>query len=232
LAVLLGRPLGPDEYPQRVRELLNEACDPLRWSLVPPLRQWLDRALRLESHTFHTAQDALDELDRLLPRVSGMWASRLLPQNLAAEVGIPEPEPVPEPSPEPQPHLRLPEAHRISTADDSRTLDDTAPQIDWRPWDASEEPARETAEAARFDPAPGASPSLAQGSAASWTARGIFAVDEEESGADAVSTAAAPSGILELQRQTIQRLWLLCGGLAIVAVLEALCLFALLAFRG
>jgi serine/threonine protein kinase len=81
LTVLLGRPLRPDEYPARVRQLLTEACDPQRWSLVPPLRTWLSRALRLHG-SFSSAVEALDTLDELLPRVTGMWAARLLPQNV------------------------------------------------------------------------------------------------------------------------------------------------------
>lgn len=84
LAVLLGRPLGPDEYPKHVGRLLDEACDPQRWSLVPPLRAWLTRALALKKRPFTTAAEALDTLDALLPRVSGMWAARLLPQNLTS----------------------------------------------------------------------------------------------------------------------------------------------------
>ena len=84
LAVLLGRPLGPNEYPKHVGRLLDEACDPQRWSLVPPLRAWLMRALALKARPFSTAAEALDTLDALLPRVSGMWAARLLPQNLTS----------------------------------------------------------------------------------------------------------------------------------------------------
>jgi len=85
LAVLLGRPLHEQEYPASVTALLNEACDPGRWSFVAPLRQWLGRALAVdEGPDFETAGDALTTLERLLPRISGTWTPRLLPQNLEA----------------------------------------------------------------------------------------------------------------------------------------------------
>ena len=228
LAVLLGRPLGPDEYPRRVRELLDEACDPLRWSLVPPLRQWLDRALRIDAASFSTARLALETLDELLPRVSGMWAPRLLPQNLPASVSgpagsghardaepvIPLQFPVPEAAPAP----------------DSQPAQDTAA------WPAflgpAEEEAVDSSVPVRAADAAGSAASAVSPTAASpavaWTPRGIFAGDAPAEPLAAPADMAEPAS---LERQTIQRLWLLCGSLALIAVIEALCLLALLAFR-
>lgn len=229
LAVLLGRPLGPDEYPRRVRELLDEACDPLRWSLVPPLRHWLDRALRIDAASFSTARDALETLDELLPRVSGMWAPRLLPQNLPASVSGPagsgdargaEPAiprqfpPVPEATLAPASQPAQDQAARPAFAGPAEE-EAVDPPVPVRSADAAG-----PAAAAAFPTA--ASPAVA------WTPRGIFAGDTP------TEPLAVPADLAEpatLERQTIQRLWLVCGGLALIAVIEALCLLALLAFR-
>jgi hypothetical protein len=83
LAVLLGRPLRPHEFPARIGDLLDEACDEGRWSFVAPLRAWLGRALNAGSlPPFDSAAHALTTLEELLPRISGAWTPRLLPQNL------------------------------------------------------------------------------------------------------------------------------------------------------
>ena len=94
LAVLLGRPLRPHEYPVSVGDLLDEACDVSRWSLAGPLRGWLGTALAVGEHPrFDTARQALTTLEQVLPRISGTWTSRLLPQNLESAGDAPPDEP-------------------------------------------------------------------------------------------------------------------------------------------
>ena len=71
LSMILGRLLHEDEYPSRVADVLAGA-----WAisskgelepLPPRLRQWMGRALQLEPHhSFATALEARDELDRVL----------------------------------------------------------------------------------------------------------------------------------------------------------------------
>jgi hypothetical protein len=71
LSMILGRLLHEDEYPSRVADVLAGA-----WAisskgelepLPPRLRQWIGRALQLEPHhSFATALEARDELDRVL----------------------------------------------------------------------------------------------------------------------------------------------------------------------
>jgi hypothetical protein len=71
LSMILGRLLHEDEYPARVVDVLAGA-----WAisskgelepLPPRLRQWVARALQLEPHhSFSSALDARDELDRVL----------------------------------------------------------------------------------------------------------------------------------------------------------------------
>jgi hypothetical protein len=71
LSMILGRLLHEDEYPSRVGDVLAGA-----WAisskgelepLPPRLRQWIGRALQLEPHhSFATALEARDELDRVL----------------------------------------------------------------------------------------------------------------------------------------------------------------------
>ncbi|HEX7137963.1 MAG TPA: PEGA domain-containing protein, partial [Vicinamibacterales bacterium] len=71
LSMILGRLLHEDEYPSRVGDVLAGA-----WAisskgelepLPPRLRQWIGRALQLEPHhSFSTALEARDELERVL----------------------------------------------------------------------------------------------------------------------------------------------------------------------
>jgi len=237
LAVLLGRPLAPDEYPRRVGTLLEEACDPLRWSLVPPLRQWLDRALRIRA-PFSTAREALETLDRLLPRVSGMWASRLLPQNLPAAAVLdpvsagsrpmlPDRPWVPPPASAiaaaPSEAIAAPEPE--ATVSRGAVLERAAASLATS-WEVAGAAGASLAQEVAHDVAAGT-----DRSAVAWAPRGIFAADTD---AAALSDAADPaaSGASAAERETIRRLWLLCGGLAAIAILEALCLLAILVLKG
>jgi hypothetical protein len=217
LAVLLGRPLGPDEYPREVRRLLHEACDPMRWSLVPPMRTWLTRALALTPKPFTTAAEALESLDELLPRVSGMWAARLLPQNLVNPAsGTPAP-PLP-PAADRNEHARLSSGVVQSRSEPARP---------------AEQVVTHTPSVSSTPPQPVASISAA-----------LSALPPELSAADAPvagpSSAAAvhpsPSRAAEPIAITAvipsdYRLWLVCLGLAAIALLEAVCLLILLLKR-
>ena len=70
LALLLGRPLGADEFPQRIPELLNHARERTALGeeqpLSPALRTWLGRALQLDPRRAFAsgpeAQAALEEV--------------------------------------------------------------------------------------------------------------------------------------------------------------------------
>jgi hypothetical protein len=79
LSVLLGRQLRTDEYPDKVSELLEEACSARHWMLAPMLRPWLQRALGVDAPAFDSATAAEVELERLLPGVEGAWSRQLLP---------------------------------------------------------------------------------------------------------------------------------------------------------
>ena len=245
LAVLLGRPLAGDEYPGRVRTLLDEACDPLRWSLVPPLRAWLDRALLLDASPFSTAREALDTLDRLLPRVSGMWASRLLPQNLpAGPAAAPPGDSLSSDLADGRRDVMTPanralRAHVIPLPEvvGSEPVADMAPPLDQEPvrglapdLDApAVQRAAPYAEPQPIEAPPGRS-LRSEESTTSWSPRGIFAAEAAGEQLDAV--VDGPPDAVSLEGQTIQRLWLLCAGLTAIALVEALCLLALLAFRA
>jgi hypothetical protein len=58
VSLMAGRRLGPDDYPDRVRELVGAV-------MFQPLRHWLERALHLTDGGFHSAKDAQDALAEL-----------------------------------------------------------------------------------------------------------------------------------------------------------------------
>ena len=215
LAVLLGRPLGPDEYPKHVGRLLDEACDPQRWSLVPPLRAWLTRALALKKRPFTTAAEALDTLDALLPRVSGMWAARLLPQNLTsstpsrAEGAAPGARALLEPPMSPAPAASAGQPHHGPGHD---------------PWtsDAANAPA----------PSPGLRPAAAPHPEDLQTPtaaqRRSASILGDRSGAPSSRAESALQHVAE-RSDVERRLWVLCLTLGAIALLEAAGLVILLA---
>ncbi|HLG56909.1 MAG TPA: hypothetical protein VI485_16340 [Vicinamibacterales bacterium] len=68
LSLMTGRRIGPDEYPDKVPQLLDQIAQ--RASRNPPeffqsLRHWLERALQLADDPFHSAREANDALDEL-----------------------------------------------------------------------------------------------------------------------------------------------------------------------
>lgn len=71
LALLLGRPLGTEEYPQRLPALLQEARQRTsigdEQPLSAPLRDWLARTLQLDSRrAFASAPEALSAFEELV----------------------------------------------------------------------------------------------------------------------------------------------------------------------
>jgi hypothetical protein len=211
LAVLLGRPLGPDEYPREVRRLLREACDPMRWSLVPPLRAWLTRALALDPKPFVTAAEALESLDELLPRVSGMWAARLLPQNVAGSsyaAGAPPVQTVAE--------RDRPTVPPAATPDPS----DAAAYVGHTPAPASAD--GESASPSFVSPVIAQPVPMTEG-APTEDAAVVAPLRPSPRTAEPIAiTAVIPSD---------RRLWLVCLGLTAIALLEAVCLVILLLER-
>jgi hypothetical protein len=71
LALILGRPLGADEYPHRIPDLLNEARERSALGdeqpLSPALRTWLARALQIDvRRSFASAPEAMAALDEVV----------------------------------------------------------------------------------------------------------------------------------------------------------------------
>ena len=71
LALLLGRPLVVEEFPHRLPNLLNEARERTALGeeqpLSPALREWLSRALQLDSRrAFASAPEAMSALEELV----------------------------------------------------------------------------------------------------------------------------------------------------------------------
>jgi hypothetical protein len=68
IGMMAGRRIGADEYPARVRELLDEIEDRYLWhepETFPLLRGWLERALQLGDRPFGSATDAHSALSEL-----------------------------------------------------------------------------------------------------------------------------------------------------------------------
>jgi hypothetical protein len=68
LALMAGRRIVPDEYPERVREMLDEIASASFWhrsTLFQALYHWLERALQLGDESFASAKEAHDALGEL-----------------------------------------------------------------------------------------------------------------------------------------------------------------------
>jgi hypothetical protein len=68
LSLMLGRRIGPVEYPNRIDDFLDQIADtaePHSKHLVPPLRRWLERALQMNGPGFEGARDAQEALSDL-----------------------------------------------------------------------------------------------------------------------------------------------------------------------
>ena len=71
LALILGRPLGLDEYPHRLPDLLNQARERSALGeeqpLSQPLRAWLERALQIDvRRSFASAPEAMAALEEVV----------------------------------------------------------------------------------------------------------------------------------------------------------------------
>src|SRR5262245_16387479 len=58
LSLLLGRRVGPADYPRRIDDLLDRIAETTGDDLFSPLRFWLERALQLNGRVFECAEDA------------------------------------------------------------------------------------------------------------------------------------------------------------------------------
>ena len=68
LSLMLGRRIGPVEYPNRIDDFLDQIADtaePQSKHLLPPLRRWLERALQMNGPGFEGARDAQEALSDL-----------------------------------------------------------------------------------------------------------------------------------------------------------------------
>jgi hypothetical protein len=68
LSLMLGRRIGPVDYPNRIDDFLDQiagAAEPQSKHLLPPLRRWLERALQLNGPGFEGARDAQEALSDL-----------------------------------------------------------------------------------------------------------------------------------------------------------------------
>jgi hypothetical protein len=83
LALLLGRRLSDDDFPGRVEDLLDEACQPApgigRQPVSRAFGAWLVRVLQLDvRHSFHSAIEARAALEAALREDTGPTAVRLV----------------------------------------------------------------------------------------------------------------------------------------------------------
>lgn len=111
LALILGRPLGADEYPHRIPDLLNEARERSALGeeqpLSQPLRAWLARALQIDvRRSFASAPEAMAALDEVVSD-EGMYVAApvaletFLSRYIASLLEPPVPVHVPAPAPAP-----------------------------------------------------------------------------------------------------------------------------------
>ncbi|HEY7499376.1 MAG TPA: PEGA domain-containing protein [Vicinamibacterales bacterium] len=109
LALVLGRPIDPQEFPAQIPQLLNDARERTALGeeqpLSPPLRDWLSRALQLDPRrAFGSAPEALSSLEEIVADDSMYVAAPValetfMSRYIAALLELPaEPIPAPEPS--------------------------------------------------------------------------------------------------------------------------------------
>ncbi|HMF59950.1 MAG TPA: PEGA domain-containing protein, partial [Vicinamibacterales bacterium] len=109
LALILGRPLGADEYPHHIPALLDEARERSALGdeqpLSPPLRAWLARALQIDvRRAFASAPEAMAALEELVSDDSMYVAAPValetfLSRYIASLLEPPTVEPAPAPKP-------------------------------------------------------------------------------------------------------------------------------------
>jgi hypothetical protein len=109
LALILGRPLGADEYPHHIPALLDEARERSALGdeqpLSPPLRAWLARALQIDvRRAFASAPEAMAALEELVSDDSMYVAAPValetfLSRYIASLLEPPTTDPAPAPKP-------------------------------------------------------------------------------------------------------------------------------------
>jgi serine/threonine protein kinase len=109
LALVLGRPIEPHEFPTHISQLLNDARERTALGehvpLSAPLKDWLSRALQLDSRrAFGSAPEALSSLEEIVADDSMYVAAPValetfMSRYIAALLELPaDPLPAPEPS--------------------------------------------------------------------------------------------------------------------------------------
>ena len=114
LALILGRPLAPEEFPHHIPALLNAARERSALGdeqpLSPPLRSWLERALQVDvRRAFASAPEAMTVLEELVAEDSMYVAAPValetfLSQYIASLLEAPA---MPEPAPRVEPPVRV-----------------------------------------------------------------------------------------------------------------------------
>ncbi len=132
LALVLGRPIGADEFPQQIPLLLESAreCSTLGHArpLSPGLRQWLARALQLDMRrAFTSAPEAMAALDDVLADDSLYVAAPVALETFLSkyiEALIDEVPPARPPAPPPVPATVAPDARLAPPIAASRPVTD------------------------------------------------------------------------------------------------------------
>ncbi len=116
LALVLGRPLQADEFPNRLSSLVNEARERTALGeeqpLSQPLRDWLSRALQLDTRrAFASAPEALSALEEIVADDTMYVAAPVALETFLSRyiASLLEPSPV-EPMPAPAPSVFVPVA--------------------------------------------------------------------------------------------------------------------------
>ena len=116
LALVLGRPIAAEEFPHRLGALLNEARERTalgeQQSVSPPLRDWLARALQLDTRrAFASAPEALASLEEIVADDSMYVAAPVALETFLSRYIASLLEPVgADPIPAPPPSVSVPQA--------------------------------------------------------------------------------------------------------------------------
>jgi serine/threonine protein kinase len=121
LALVLGRPLQADEFPNRLSSLVNEARERTALGeeqpLSQPLRDWLSRALQLDTRrAFASAPEALSALEEVVADDTMYVSAPVALETFLSRyiASLLEPSPV-EPIPAPAPSVFVPVAPAAAT---------------------------------------------------------------------------------------------------------------------
>ncbi len=114
LALILGRPLAPEEFPHHIPALLNAARERSALGdeqpLSPPLRSWLERALQVDvRRAFASAPEAMTVLEELVAEDSMYVAAPVALETFLSRyiASLLEAPTMPEPAPRVEPPVRV-----------------------------------------------------------------------------------------------------------------------------